>query len=613
MLEAPMQLDAAAVADSINFVWVLVVSFLIFFMQPGFALLEAGQVRAKNVGNVLTKNMTDWALGVLVYFVVGAGIASVVGMLTSGASFDLMEAFAYIGDPGSTGWINWVFGAVFAMTAATIVSGAVAERMDFRAYVLFAAMMTGLIYPVVQGLTWGGGLLALAEEPVNNGYIADVLGVGYLDFAGATVVHMCGGIAGLVAAKMVGPRKGRFDANGNSQPIPGHSMLLAVLGTLILAFGWYGFNVGTQATVLSVAEDGSVAFMGAELGRVVLVTTLGMGAGAVAAMAVSALQQGKPDPLWMANGLLAGLVGVTGAVPHVTWWGGLLIGGLAGALVLPTFRWVVDSLKIDDVCGVFAVHGGAGAIGTILIPVFAADSAGVAILGDAWAFGGVDQLVMQVVGVAIIALWTIVASAAVLKVADALFGLRVSDEEEDLGLDRGEHGVTVYPEFVGDSASERSPTAADGGEVKTDGGEIRTDGGELRTDGGEVESGASDDEALPNDGEIKMVMAVIRPDRLAEVKTALAQVGAPSVTVTNVSGRGSQPAKTGQWRGEEYTVDLHQKVKIECVVADVPADEVVEAIREAADTGEPGDGKIFVLPVEDAVQVRTGTRGTDAV
>jgi len=608
----------ATVANGINAVWVLVVTFLIFFMQPGFALLEAGQVRAKNVGNVLMKNMTDWALGVLVYFLVGAGVAGVVGMLTSGAAFDLAAAFSYIGAPGSNGWINWVFGAVFAMTAATIVSGAVAERMDFRAYVLFAATLTGLIYPVVQGLTWSGGLLALATDPANNGFVADVLGVGYLDFAGATVVHMCGGLAGLVAARMVGPRRGRFDENGDSQPIPGHSMLLAVLGTLILAFGWYGFNVGTQATILSVADDGSVAFIGAALGRVALVTTLGMGAGAVAAMLVSTARQGKPDPLWMANGLLAGLVAVTGAVPHVTWWGGLVIGAIGGALVLPTYRWVVDSLKIDDVCGVFAVHGAAGAVGTILIPVFAADSAGASILGDAWAFGGLDQLAMQVVGVAVIAGWTIAASAVVLAIADVLFGLRVSDEEEDLGLDRGEHGVTVYPEFVGDSASDRTPAAVDGGEVRADGGDVddddlRTDGGvdELRTDGGEDVAEA--DASTPNDGGIKMVVGVVRPDRLREVKTALAQVGAPSITVTNVSGRGSHPAKTGQWRGEEYTVDLHQKVKVECVVADIPAEEVVEAIREAADTGEPGDGKIFVLPVESAVQVRTGIEGPDAV
>ncbi|MGM0592218.1 MAG: ammonium transporter [Halobacteriota archaeon] len=450
-----LQVDPATVATGVNYVWVLVVSFLIFFMQPGFALLEAGQVRAKNVGNVLMKNMTDWALGVLVYFIVGAGVATIVGGLTSPGGFSAGGAFSYIGDSGA--WIDWLFGAVFAMTAATIVSGAVAERMNFKAYVFFAAFITGVIYPVVQGLTWSGGLLA------GSGFLGQALGVGYLDFAGATVVHMVGGVAGLVGAKMVGARKGRFDANGNSQPIPGHSMLLAVLGTLILAFGWYGFNVGTQATVLAVTESGGLEFMGAALGRVALVTTLGMGAGAVAAMLVSTFWQGKPDPLWMANGLLAGLVAVTGAVPHVTWWGGLVLGAIGGAIVLPAYRWTVDTLKIDDVCGVFAVHGVAGAVGTALIPVFAVGG-----------FLGVNQLVMQVAGVAIIALWTIVASAVVFGVADALFGLRVSDAEEDEGLDQGEHGISAYPEFVGDSG----PGMGTG--VSTDGGVVRTDGGDDR-------------------------------------------------------------------------------------------------------------------------------------
>ncbi|MFB6091917.1 MAG: ammonium transporter [Haloquadratum sp.] len=456
-----LQLDPSTVATGVNNVWVLVVSFLIFFMQPGFALLEAGQVRAKNVGNVLMKNMTDWILGVLIYFVVGAGVVSVVGALTSGGS--VAGAFAYVGDPNA--WIGWLFGAVFAMTAATIVSGAVAERMNFEAYVLFTVLMTAFIYPVVVGFTWGGGLLSA------SGFIGAALGAGYLDFAGATVVHMCGGIAGLVAAKLVGPRTGRYDETGESQAIPGHSLLLAVLGTFILAFGWYGFNVGTQATVLAV-EDGGLTFMGAALGRVALNTTLGMGAGGAMAMVTSARVQGKPDPLWTANGLLAGLVAVTGAVPHVTWWGGAILGGLAGFLVLPAFHFTVDTLKVDDVCGVFAVHGVAGAVGTALIPVFAV--------------GGfaLDQFVLQVVGVVVIAVWTIVASGVVLVALDSLVGLRVSEEEESEGLDAGEHGVSVYPEFVPNERREST--------VATDGGDVRTDGGVPRGDDADGE--VSDDE-----------------------------------------------------------------------------------------------------------------------
>jgi len=438
-----LQLDPGVVADGVNSVWVLVVCFLIFFMQPGFALLESGQVRAKNVGNVLMKNMTDWTLGVLAFFIIGAGVSAAVGMLTApGTAFDPGAAFAYINDPSA--WIGWFFGAVFAMTAATIVSGAVAGRMSYTAYVFVAFAMTTVIYPVVTGMTWAGGLLS------GSGFVGQALGVGYLDFAGATVVHMVGGIAGLVGAAMVGPRSGRFDSNGNSQPIPGHSMLLAVLGTLFLAFGWYGFNVGTQATVLSAGDSG-VAFQGAALGRVVLNTTLGMGAGGVAAALVSASWQGKPDPLWMANGLLAGLVAVTGAVPHVTWWGGLILGALAGALVLPTYRWCVDSLGIDDVCGVFAVHGGAGGIGTFLIPVFAVSGF------------SATQLAMQGIGVIVIGTWTVLATMVAFGIADALFGLRVSEQEEEAGLDESEHGVSTYPEFVAGGSREGPTVSADGG------------------------------------------------------------------------------------------------------------------------------------------------------
>ncbi|GGN05636.1 ammonium transporter [Halarchaeum nitratireducens] len=604
--------DVANIASGVNTVWTLVVCFLIFFMQPGFALLEAGQVRAKNAGNVVMKNMMDWSLGVLVFFLVGNGVYALAGMLTSGQAVSVANAFAYINSP--TSWIGWLFGAVFAMTAATIVSGAVAERIKFSAYVFLAICLTAVIYPVIGGFAWSGGLLA------GSGFLGQIIGAGYEDFAGATVVHMLGGVAGLVAAYMVGPRRGRFDSEGNPRPIPGHSVVFAVIGTLILAFGWYGFNVGTQASVLSANVDAqTLSFNGAALGRVALNTTLAMGIGAVGSTIVTTMQEGKPDPLFAANGLLAGLVAITGACAHVTWWGALIIGLVGGVQTPIVYRWVVENLKIDDVCGVFAVHGSAGAIGTILIPVFAA--------------GGyadfVPQLAMQIAGVIVIAVWTIVTTAIALKIADGIWGLRVDESEEEIGLDRGEHGIEAYPEFVDEGVvtdgGERNQVRTDGGaddEIRTDGGvnmdtqdthEIRTDGGvdvddrELRADGGE------DVDAEDDDGEIKLVMAVIRPDRLGEVKKSLAEVGAPSLTVTNVSGRGSQPSTTEQWRGEEYVVDLHQKVKLECVVADIPAEDVADAIREGAKTGEPGDGKVFIIDVEDALQIRTGKTGPEAV
>ncbi|WP_435126394.1 ammonium transporter [Halobaculum sp. D14] len=591
-----LQTDVTAIANSVNAVWVLMVSFLIFFMQPGFALLEAGQVRAKNAGNVVMKNLMDWSLGVVVYFLLGAGIASLAGYLTTdGDPFSVASAFAYVNDP--TAWIGWLFGAVFAMTAATIVSGAVAGRIKFEAYVVLAVVMTAVIYPVIQGFAWGGnGLLSSA------GYLGQAIGAGYKDFAGATVVHALGGVAGLTAAYVLGPREGRFSEDGSANAIPGHSVLFAVIGTLILAFGWYAFNVGTQATVLTA--DG--AFQGAALGRVALNTTLAMGTGAIASTIVTSMRTGDTDPLFAANGLLAGLVAITGACAHVTWTGAIVIGLIGGAQTPIVYRWVVDSLKIDDVCGVFAVHGSAGIIGTILIPFF--DVAGFS----------VPQLAIQVVGAAVIVAWTVVTTYITMKAIDAVIGLRVSHEDEEAGLDQSEHGLSAYPEFT---SGTDEPAVADGGaqartdggtDVRTDGGEeIRTDGGrEIRTDGGrEIRT----DGGEPESRDIKMVMAYIRPDKLSDVKKGLAEIGAPSLTVTNVSGRGSQPAKKGQWRGEEYTVDLHQKVKVECVVADVPASDVAEAISDAARTGEKGDGKVFVLPVDEAYQIRTEETGPDAV
>ncbi|WP_276299584.1 ammonium transporter [Halorussus lipolyticus] len=555
MIEAPLQVDPSSLASGVNHVWVLTVTFLIFFMHAGFAMLEAGQVRSKNVANQLTKNMLTWSVGVLVFFLVGAGISSLVG----GAG----DPFGYISG-GSDSWIGWLFGAVFAMTAATIVSGAVAGRAKLRAYVSYTVLLAAVIYPVVVGFTWAGGFL-------------NDIGPGFQDFAGGVIVHGMGGIAGLTAAWILGPRMDRYDDDGSVNVIPGHSITFAVLGTLILCFGWYGFNVGTAASVF-VVENGELA-LGAfadTVGRVALTTTLGMAAGAIGASMVSLVKTKKVDTLYVANGMLAGLVGITSNTNAITWVGALVVGLLAGGQLPVVFEFVEKRLKIDDVCAVFPVHGSAGVLGALAFPFFAIPGYEVSFLA-------------QAAGVGVIAIWTVGATGLVFGVLKLLGQARVSTEHEREGLDIAEHGVDTYPEFGG-------PEVGDGSAVRPDGG-VRTDG-------------AGD---LPNAGQIKMVTAVVRPDRLSNVKTALAQVGAPSLTVTNVSGRGSQPAKTGQWRGEEYTVDLHQKVKVECVVADVPADEVVEAIREAADTGEPGDGKIFVLPVEDACQVRTGVRGPEAV
>ncbi|MFA9416056.1 ammonium transporter [Natrinema sp. HArc-T2] len=546
-----LQAETELLMESINYTWILIATFLIFFMHAGFAMLEAGQVRSKNVANQLTKNLLTWSVGVTVFFLIGVGVEGVV----AGSGFT----------PGfqsdATGWMDWLYGAVFAMTAATIVSGAVAGRAKLRAYVTYTFLLAAVIYPVVTGLTWAGG------------YIETITGTPFADFAGGMIVHGMGGIAGLTAAWVLGPRMDRYNSDGTANVIPGHSLTFAVLGTLILAFGWYGFNVGTSAII--DMENG--VFLGDQLGRVAMTTTIAMACGAMGAGLVAWLKTGKVDTLYVANGLLAGLVGIT-AIPNTTaWWGAFVVGGLAGAQLPLVFEFVEQYLKIDDVCAVFPVHGSAGILGTLLFPFVAAP-------------GVVDSVanafVAQLTGVVLISAWTIATTATIWYAFKAAGQARVSAAHERDGLDVSEHGVDTYPEFG------QPDVATDGGSADE---VIRTDGGE------------------PTDGQIKMVTAIVRPDRLGQIKTALADVGAPSLTVTNVSGRGSQPAKKGQWRGEEYTVDLHQKVKIECVVADIPAGDVVDAIRGAAETGEPGDGKIFVMPVEDAMQVRTGNTGPDAV
>ncbi|WP_276259285.1 ammonium transporter [Haloglomus litoreum] len=585
--------DIATLVEGVNLLWVLTVTFLIFFMHAGFAMLEAGQVRSKNVANQLTKNMLTWSIGVVAFFLVGAGVASVTGQLTGPNALvpgDLIATWS----SDSAGWVSWLFGAVFAMTAATIVSGAVAGRAKLRAYVTYTVLLAAVIYPVVVGFTWAGQGLLTSDG---------LIGTGFQDFAGGVIVHGMGGVAGLTAAWIIGPRIDRYNSDGSVNVIPGHSLTFAVLGTLILAFGWYGFNVGTAASVFNAADASEgILSLGAfdYVGRVALTTTLGMAAGAIGAGGMALYKTGKVDTLYVANGMLAGLVGITSITDNILWVGALAVGLIAGAQLPIVFGFVEKRLKIDDVCAVFPVHGSAGLLGALLFPFVATQT---------WASGFdaaffVDALIGQIALVVVITAWTVAATAAVFGALKAAGEARVSREHELEGLDVSEHGVDTYPEF---GAPE---TATDGGivggdtssELRSDGGYVENEKGIVRPDGG-----------VANDGGIKMVTAYIRPDALSNVKKALVEVGAPSITVTNVSGRGSQPAKKGQWRGEEYTVDLHQKVKVECVVADVPADDVAEAIADAAKTGEPGDGKVFVLPVESAHQIRTGKTGREAV
>ncbi|WP_435099061.1 ammonium transporter [Halarchaeum sp. P4] len=550
--------ELATIATGVNLVWLLIVTFLIFFMKAGFAMLEAGQVRAKNVANQLTQTIITLVVGILVYFAVGASVATIVGELTGAASLDVAGAFTSVYAPTDpNAWANWLFGGVFAIAAANVVSGAVAGRTRPRMYVLYTAVIAGVVYPVADGLVWSGGWLA---------------GMGFHDFAGGAVVHTLGGVSALVGAYLIGPRRDRYGPDGTPNVMPGHSITLAVLGTLILCFGWYGFNVGTAVKVFAVQDGQLVLANFATVGRVALNTTLGMALGGVGAGLVAWHRTQKLDTLYLANGLLAGLVGVTPIADAATWPGAVLVGLVAGAQLPVVFSFVEHRLKVDDVCAVFPVHGTAGMLGTVAfgLPFVTVNAFSLRTLG------------VQVFGVAVIVALSAAVTAVFFTAAKAVNWARVDADTEHTGLDVAAHGVETYPEF-GDQERIGVP---DGGVVP---------------DGGRPES------------DIELVMAYIRPDCLGEVKQELAEAGAPSLTVTDVSGRGSQPSTTGQWRGEEYVVDLHQKIKVECVVADTPTDDVVDAICRGAKTGQKGDGKVFVLPVSEATQIRTGKTGTEAV
>jgi ammonium transporter, Amt family len=411
-------------------VWVLVAAFLVFLMQAGFAMVEAGMTRQKNAANIVMKNLMDFGIASIAFWAVGFALMFGAGNAIVGTSgWFLGDGSAF----GSLDWATppltakWLFQVVFAGTAATIVSGAMAERTRFPAYLAYSGLISGIVYPISGHWIWGGGWLG---------------GMGFQDFAGSTVVHSVGAWAALVGAIMVGPRIGKFASDGRPKPIPGHSMPLAMLGVFILWFGWFGFNAGsTMAATLSIAD-------------IAVTTNLAAAAGALAAMAVAWIRGGKPDVGMAANGALAGLVGITAGCAFVENWAALLIGVVAGVLVVFGVA-LFDRLKVDDPVGAISVHGVCGAWGTLATGIFAAprlvDAMGIGGPGLVYG-GGFAQLGIQAIGVAAVFGYVVVASVLVFGLVKATIGLRVSEEEELEGLDIWEHGMYGYPEvFLGPS------------------------------------------------------------------------------------------------------------------------------------------------------------------
>ncbi|MGD9795877.1 MAG: ammonium transporter [Acidimicrobiia bacterium] len=414
--EGPTAADLAVVLDN---VWILVAAVLVIFMQAGFALVEAGLTRAKNVSNIFMKNLMDFVFGAIVFFAIGFAIAfggdfDGAGKFIGGDGWFLGDgAFTY---GNLTPSVFFMFQVAFAATAATIVSGAMAERTKFKTYLIYSVVISGLIYPVVVRWQWGGGWLFQLDTPFH-------------DFAGSTVVHSVGGWSALMGAWMLGPRIGKYGSDGKPRAIPGHSIPLAILGCFILLIGWYGFNPGS--------------WLGADpvIGKIALTTTLAGAAGAVTAMAFIWLKTGKPDVAMTGNGLLAGLVGVTAGCWVVSTIGAIIIGALAGILVVVSVLFI-DKIGIDDPVGAVSVHGVCGAFGTICVGLFANEpDAGIEGL---FYGGGADQLVSQIIGVVSVAAWTLVTAGLLFFVLKKTIGLRVSEQEEIEGLDVHEHGAPGY-------------------------------------------------------------------------------------------------------------------------------------------------------------------------
>ncbi|HAJ57624.1 MAG TPA: ammonium transporter [Candidatus Omnitrophica bacterium] len=411
---------------AINTIWTLIAAFLVFFMQAGFAMVETGFTRAKNAGNIMMKNLMDFCVGSLMYWLVGFGImfgASKAGLFGTDGFF--LQAANPSTPEGLWKFAYWMFQVVFAATAATIVSGAMAERTKFPAYLIYSAVISGLIYPVVGHWIWGGGWLSK---------------LGMVDFAGSTVVHSIGGWAALVGATILGPRLGKYGKDGKSRAIPGHNIPLAALGVFILWFGWFGFNPGSTTSGVNLS-----------IATIAVTTNLAAAAGAISAMIIVWMQFGKPDTSMTLNGALAGLVAITAPCATVSPLSAIIIGSIAGILVVFSVEFIDKVLKIDDPVGAISVHGVCGAFGTLAVGLFSEAaygmSSGVGAINGLFFGGGLSQLKIQFIGVASVFFWVAITAGVLFLILKATVGLRASDEEQLKGLDIGEHGMESYAGF----------------------------------------------------------------------------------------------------------------------------------------------------------------------
>ncbi len=577
----------SVVNDNIFAVWFLIGAALVFWMQAGFAMVESGFARAKNAGNILMKNLMDFCIGCCVFILIGFGLLlgeDLCGFIGK-PGFDIMTSYQ------NFDWSNFVFNLVFCATTATIVSGAMAERTKFLSYCVYSGVISALVYPIEAHWIWGGGWLAQ---------------LGFHDFAGSCAIHMVGGISALIGAKMVGPRIGKFEKDKNGKVVkvnafPGHNIVIGALGVFILWFGWYGFN-GAACT----STD--------QLASVFLTTTIAPSIATVVCMVFTWVKYGKPDVSMCLNASLAGLVAITAPCDVTDAFGAVVIGAVAGLLVVFGV-WLLDfKLHIDDPVGAVAVHMMNGIWGTIATGLFATTTApgNDSVVGLFYG-GGFHQLGLQLLGFASVAAWTVVTMIIVFAIIKAIFGLRVSEEEEIEGLDSTEHGLASA--YSGFSIVDMSSAMMSENENTNLGVSDYEEASEAQKKASVpvVDTTKDMKNAGIADTGINKVVIITKLSRYDKIKRALNNLGVTGITVTQVSGCGIQKGTGEKYRGVEMDMTLLPKIKLEVVVSGIPVDSVIETAKKTLYTGKIGDGKIFVYPVSRVVKIRTGEENYDAL
>ena len=561
-------------------VWFLIGAALVFWMQAGFAMVETGFTRAKNAGNILMKNLMDFCIGCCVFILIGFGLLlgeDLCGFIGK-PGFDIFTAY------GNFDWSNFVFNLVFCATTATIVSGAMAERTRFLSYCVYSAVISALIYPIEAHWIWGGGWLAQ---------------LGFHDFAGSCAIHMVGGISALIGAIMVGPRIGKFEKDSKGKvtkvnAFPGHNIPIGALGVFILWLGWYGFN-GAACTSVD------------QLASVFVTTTIAPSIATVVCMIFTWIKYGKPDVSMCMNASLAGLVAITAPCDVTDAFGAIVIGAVAGLLVCFGV-WLLDyKLHVDDPVGAVAVHMMNGIWGTIAVGLFATPDAPDSELTGLFYGGGFELLGKQLLGFATVAAWTVVGMVVVFSIIKAIFGLRVTEEEEIEGLDIKEHGLaSAYAGFSivdlsGAVMSENENTSL--GTADYDKASDAQKKASVQVVDAEKEMKAA---GVVADTGMHKVVIITKLSRYDAMKRALNDLGVTGITVTQVTGCGIQKGAGEMYRGVEMDMTLLPKIKMEVVVSKIPVDAVIETAKKTLYTGKIGDGKIFVYPVSRVVKIRTG-------